>query len=179
MKSDQHQVKKAVDQLANQVDHTAAENYEKFASNLMQKGVTPKDILGLSDQMVEGIYGQAYRLYQTGRYKDASQLFRLLIMIKATESKFCLGLAACLHMMKDFQAAAEVYSICGVVDPHNPIPHFHASDCYIQLGDKLSAIVSLETAVKRAGEKQEYKTLKDRALLTIESLKKDLKESAK
>ena len=124
--------------------------------------------------MVEGIYGQAYRLYNTGKYKEAAQIFRLLIMINSTEPKYAMGLAACFHLMKDYKSATNTYSLIGIIDPQNPIPFYHSSDCFMQMGDQASALVMLEMAIKRAGEKPEFRTLKDRAILTAESLKKEL-----
>lgn len=189
MKSDQNQVKKAAQELGaeigkDSIGQTSEEEtkkhsdaYEKTAERIVQKGLMPKDIIGLSDQMVEGIYGQAYRMYQTGRYTDASQLFRLLVMINSNEAKYLLGLAACFHMLKEYKAATETYAVCAIIDPNNPIPHYHCSDCFIQLNDKISAMIALELAVQRAGDKPEYKNLKDRATLTIESLKKELNQS--
>jgi len=114
--------------------------------------------------MVEGIYGQAYRLYQTGRYNDASQLFRLLIMINSTDPKFTLGLGACMHMLKDYKAAAGIYALCAVIDPDNPLPHYHASDCFLQMNDKPSALIALELAVKKAAERPD--PIFSRAFLT-------------
>lgn len=183
MKSDQNQVKKATAELGSKlskdtIGRAPSENLEKAAQQVLQKGLMPKDTMGLSDQMVEGIYAQAYRLYQTGRYNDAIQMFRLLIMINSTESKYSLGLAACFHMLKEYKNAADTYTVCGIIDPENPIPHYHASDCYLQMKDNVSAIIALEIAVKRAGDKPEFKTLKDRALLTIESLKKEISKTA-
>lgn len=176
MKSDQNQAKKAVEKVGEESKNSEA--FQGAAKNILQKAALPKDLLGLSDQMVEGIYGQAYRLYQTGRYNDASQLFRLLIMINSTDSKFTLGLGACMHMLKDFKAAAGVYSLCAVIDPDNPLPHYHASDCFLQMNDKPSALISLELAVKRAGEKPEYQKLKDRAQMTIDNLKNEIEKRA-
>ena len=95
-------------------------------------------------------------------------------MINATETKYAMGLAACFHMLKDYKTAADTYSIVGVIDPESPISFYHASDCFMQMGDSVSALVALEMAVKRAGEKPEFRTLKDRANLTLESLKKDI-----
>jgi type III secretion system low calcium response chaperone LcrH/SycD len=85
-----------------------------------------------------------------------------------------MGLAACFHMMKEYKNAVSTYAICGVIDPDNPIPHYHASDCYIHMNDPVSALIALEMAIKRAGDKPEYQMLKDRALLSIESLKKEI-----
>ena len=138
--------------------------------------VTSKEILGLSDDMVEGIYGQAYQLYQTGKYKDAAQLFQLLIMVNSTEPKFHLSLAACLHMMKDYASAADAYAICSALDSDNPLPHYHASDCYLQLNDPYSALAALELTMERAGSKPQFQIIKDRSKLTAETLKKTLKE---
>jgi len=149
---------------------------DKAISRVLKGESTPKEAMGMTDAMIEAIYGQAYRLYNTGKYADASRLFRLLVMLVPIEPKFPLGLAASFHMMKDYRNAIQIYTFCSIADAQNPVPHYHAADCYMQLGDLAGAIVAMEMAAKRAGDKTEYKTLKDRALLTIESLKKALTE---
>jgi len=176
MKSEERQAKKATEQIAKTVGKDKTQGYDAVVQKVMKKGMVPKDFLGLSDQMVEGIYGQAYRLYNSGNYKDAIQIFRLLIMINSMEAKYSLGLAACFHMMKDYKSAAEMYTLCGILDTQSPIPPYHASDCYLQMNDKVSALISLEMAVKKAGARPEYQTLKDRAVLTAENLKKELQK---
>ncbi len=60
-----------------------------------------------------------------------------------------LGIAACFHMLKEYKNAVQAYMICAMLDPENPIPHFHASDCYVEMKDNLSAIISLDLAVQR------------------------------
>lgn len=172
MKGEQHQVKKAVEEIGASVGREKAQELQNVAAKVVSQGMMPKDMMGLSDAMVEGIYGQAFRLYNTGKYRDASQLFRLLIMLNSTEPKYAMGLAACFHMLKEYKNAVSTYAICGVIDPENPVPHYHASDCYIHLGDAASALIALDMAIKRAGEKPEYQTLRDRAKLMVESLKK-------
>lgn len=172
MKGEQkEQAKKAVESLGTGVGKAKGKNVDQATKQALMEQMLPKNALGLSDAMVEGLYSQAYRLYNTGKYKDASQLFRLLIMIDSSEAKFAMGLAACFHMMKEYSNAISTYALCGIIDPDSPIPHYHSSDCYIQMKDFLSAIISLEMAVKRAGERAEYQSLKDRAMMTIESLK--------
>ena len=141
-----------------------------------QEKITPKAAMGMTDEAVEEMYGQAYRLYNSGNYSDAVQLFRLLIMLNPMTSKYTLGLAACMHMMKEFRSAIELYTTCTALDPISPFPLYYLSDCYIKIQDQFSALVALEMTVKRAGEKPEYKVLKDRALLTMETLKRDLKK---
>lgn len=174
MKGEQQQIKKAAENLGATLSKEKSKDFQNIAAKAVQQGVMPKDMLGLSDAMIEGIYGQAYRLYNTGKYKDASQLFRLLIMLNSTESKYAMGLGACFHMLKEYKNAVSTYALCGVIDPENPIPHYHASDCYLHLQDPVSALIALEMTIKRAGDKPEFHTLKDRAMLTISSLKQEI-----
>lgn len=174
MKGDQQNIKKATAKMGGEIKVDPARQMQATLERTTRKGASPKEVLGLTDAMVEGIYGQAYRLYNTGKYRDASALFRMLIMINPTEPKYTMGLAACNHLMKDYKSAADVYAILAVIDPHNPVSFYHASDCYIKLNDAVSAIVALEMAIKKAGVKPEYHTLKDRANLTLENLRKEI-----
>lgn len=179
MKREQEKVSRAARGAADKMADEAAKNLEEAAENVVKRGILPKDAMGIDDQMLEGIYGQAYRLYNTGKYKEASQIFRLLIMVNSMEPKYTMGLAACFHMVKEYDHAVDGYTLCSIIDPDNPIPQYHAADCYINMGDKLSAVVALKMAVKRAGKRGEYATLVDRAEMMIESLQKELNEGEK
>jgi len=174
MEGDVREVKRAAESIGREMKEKSAAKMREMAGALAEKGGMPKDILGIGDAMVEGIYGQAYRLYNAGKYREASQLFRLLIMLNSVEPKYCMGMAACCHMLKEYAIAVQMYTTCGALDPENPVPHFHASDCYLQMEDPLSALLALEMAVKRAGEQPHYAVLKDRALLTMASLREEI-----
>lgn len=174
MKGEEKQVSEAAKNIGEQLKETNSEAYSKILKKATEGTVTPKDVLKISDAQIESIYAQAYRFYNTGKYKDASDLFRYLMMLNPTEAKYTLGLAACFHLMKDFEAAAQIYLLCNVLDDKSPIPAFHASDCYLQMKDKVSALVSLNMAIKKAGDRPEYQILKDRATMTAETLKKEL-----
>lgn len=177
MKGEQkEQAVKGMEEFAAKIKGEKGEKFREVTRGALGEKLIPKNALGMSDAMVEGLYAQAYRLYNTGKYKDASQLFRLLLTLNATEPKYAMGLAACFHMIKEYHNAINTYSLCGIMDADSPIPHYHASDCYLQLKDRISAIISLEMAIKRAGDKEEYRALKDRALMTVENLRKELGE---
>jgi len=174
MSLEQRRLRQAVEELGLKLAPQLQAQMQGIFDNITKKGESMKDVLGLNEKVVEGIYGQAYRLYNAGKYKEASQLFRLLIMLNGTESKYAMGLAACFHMLKEYVAAAELYSVCGLLDALNPIPYYHASDCYLAVGDKTSAIVALEMAAARSRERPIYSQLKDRALLTLSTLKQEM-----
>lgn len=185
MEGRQQQIKKAMEQLGEKLAEgspmegmlegiSVPEGLKKAAEEVTQKAASAKQAMGMTDAMIESIYGQAYRLYNTGKYKESAQLFRLLIMLDPKDPRYLLGIAASYHMLKEFKNAVSMYAVCAMADPDSPIPHYHVSDCYLQMKDKVSAIISLEMAVNRAKDLPAYQTLKDRALLTIENLKKEL-----
>lgn len=176
MKHSKHGIKKAVQQTGENIHKTHGEEFNKITNKAFKNSGLIKDIIGLSDDSAESIYSQAYLLYNTGKYNDSAELFRLLIMLNATEPKYIMGLAACFHMMKEYEGAASAYSLLSIVDPENPIPYFHASDCYIQMGDRGSAIVALEMAVQRSGAKPEFAMMKERSQITLQALKKEAAE---
>lgn len=148
------------------------EAFGPIAEKMMKQGMTPQEAMGVSSSYLENIYSQAYRLYNTGKYAEASHVFRILIMFNAMEPKYMLGLAACFHMLKDYGNAIQTYTMCAALDPKSPIPHYHSSDCFIQLEEYLSAMLCLELAIERAGGKPEYAKMKERAQMTLESVKK-------
>lgn len=169
------------EQMRKETMESAEKQGEKFdtaigeiANKMMIQGLTPKDAMGVSNSYLENVYAQAYRLYNTGKYSEAAHMFRILIMLNAMEPKYILGLAACFHMLKEYYDAIQSYTMCSALDPENPIPHYHSSDCFIQMKDYLSAMICLELAIARSGDKPEYAKMKERAQLSLESLKQQV-----
>lgn len=140
----------------------------------LKKGIMPKQALQINDDTMEAIYTQAYNLYNQAKYRDASYIFRLLMLLDFTMPKYVLGLAACAHRLRDFTNAANLYYLCGALDPSNPLPHFHAADCYMQLGAVAIASYSLSVAITTAGMQPQYEVIKQRAELMKEAVDKQL-----
>jgi len=154
MKHAKQEIKQATLQTGKFIQEKLGPDFGNIGGSGVKKGSSIKDILGISDDSAEAIYGQAYLLYNTGRYRDAAEIFRLLIMMNSTEPKYLMGLGACYHMLKEYHSAAITYMLVSAIDVESPFPYFHASDCYIQIGDKVSGALMLEMALKRSGEKK-------------------------
>lgn len=176
MKPEEQQVKGAALKIGKGIEEQLRNAVPTILKSTLETGKIPKEALGFSEERVRTIYAQAYRLYNTGKYTDASHLFRLLIALVPTDAKYYLGLAACFHLLKEYQGAVQVYTACAAIDAKSPVAYFHSSDCYIQLHDQMSAWVALQMAVERAGDQPAYQVLKERALLTIENIKKELEK---
>jgi type III secretion system low calcium response chaperone LcrH/SycD len=173
-----HQAQDQIDKEARDVAEKQAEEFNAVlgdtANKVLKQGMTPKEAAGLSNDYMENVYAQAYRLYQTGKYVEAIHLFRMLIMLNAMEPKYMLGLAACFHLLKEYTNAIQIYTMCSALDPRNPLPHYHASDCFIQMKEFLSAMICLELVIQQAGNRTEYAKIKERAQLSVESLKQQV-----
>jgi type III secretion system low calcium response chaperone LcrH/SycD len=167
---------KKMDDIPNVEDQSKkfAAAFDEISHKMLKQGMTPKDAMGVSPQILENVYAQAYRLYNTGKYIEATHLFRILIMLNAMEPKYMLGLAACFHMLKEYENAIQSYTMCSALDPKTPLPYYHSSDCFIQMKDYLSAMICLELTMDRAGNKSEYAKMKERAQLSLEALRKQL-----
>lgn len=153
----------------------AKETIAALLTEAMNKGIMPKHALHLGDETMEAIYGQGYNLYNQGRYKEASYIFRLLMLLDYMTPKYMLGLAASLHRMKEYTTAANVYLLCGTIDAGNPLPHYHAADCYMQLNLPVMAIFSLDLAISSAGNQPQYAIIKERAKLMRDALDQQVK----
>jgi type III secretion system low calcium response chaperone LcrH/SycD len=149
---------------------SANKNLCQVVDDVLNKGMVPQDAVGISDTTTENLYNRAYQLYQGGKYTDALHHFRTLILMRATDMRFAFGLASCFHMLKTYEQAAEAYINCTLVDAKDPLPFYHASDCYIQMDNSGAAALMLNMAISRAGDQKRYQELKKQALLALEAL---------
>ncbi len=163
-------VEKPMEEAISKVSADMKEKVKTLAEDMYKKGKSPKEAMGFTDEMAEGIYSFGYRLYSNGKYSEAAPIFRLLILLDPTQLKYLLGMAACFHMLKEYQSAATTYSLCCIVDTNDPMAAYHASDCYLHLNEIPTAMRSLQVAIQRMGSKKEYAALKERARLNLESL---------
>lgn len=175
----QGQPKEKAAELSRLASGPARDTMKTILFGAVNKGILPKHALRLGDDTMEAIYSQAYTLYNQGKYQDASYIFRLLMLLDYMTSKYILGLAACLHRMKDYKNAANVYLLCSTLDSTNPLPHYHSADCYLQLGFPEMAAFSLGLVLAAAGDQPQYAVIKERARLMKETLDKELDEKVK
>ncbi len=175
--------RKEIQEAVNKLEEQTRDEMMGTMKELMEKGfnknLTPKDSLQLSNEVMETIYSHGYTLYNTGRYSESGYIFRLLIMLDYMESKYQMGLAACLHMEKRYLNAAQLYMMTAILAPGNPLPYYHAADCFIQIGSPSSATFMLQMAIEEADEKAEFGILTERCRMMKESLRESAEEEEK
>ncbi len=137
---------------------------------MIVEGMSPKQAINISDDTMEGFYTEGQRLYSSGKYEDALRMFRFLTLLDPTRIRYILGMAACQHMRGKYIGAAQLYQMCGLADPTDPIPHFHMADCYLKLDMIAVAVHCLKTTVRYCGGEPKYAKIRDRAKMMIKEL---------
>lgn len=151
-----------------------SEFFEQFSQKFLSGGLLPKDILKIDDRDSELMYSKAYHFYNSGNYEESCRLFQMLMGLNPSEYKYVMGLAACYLMMRDIENALKFYTLAGALDPHAPLPHFHSAECFLQAGDRISALVALEMTITRTKGKPELKELADRSAMMTNKLTLEL-----
>lgn len=169
-KMSQDEIKEAIAKLDMKAGDQAKEAFSMLLERAMASNMVPKAALGVSDEMMESMYAHAYNLYNQGMYEESSYMFRMLILLDISELKYFMGMAACLHMMEDYENAIRVYSMLGLMSDHDPLPFYHASDCYMKLEQPLAARLMLQQALRECEGRSEHKMLAERIQMMVESL---------
>lgn len=146
---------------------------EHMVNNVMNKGMMLKDAAGIKSSDLETLYAQAYQLYNTGKFEESRALFALLVNVDPIEPKYLFGVAACSHMLEQYEQAANCYNHSALLENENPVPYYHCADCYMKLEDKFSAIVVLKLCLERCGNKPQYSVIKDRAQMTLKKAEEE------
>jgi len=174
MKKKQEDLIEAVMKVAEDDSPRVKEGVDKFIENVFDKGMLPKDALGIEDNDTEAMYAQAYQMYNMGKYQDARAIFASLTLIDQLDPRFLFGHAACSHMMEEYQSAADIYMQQAIISPEDPVAYYHAADCYLKLGDPFSATVALKLVIKRSGENPKFATIKERSEMTVKNIEEKL-----
>lgn len=122
----------------------------------------------LSEEALEVLYAFAYRFYRDGLYEKARDFFRYLTLIAAEDQRHWVGLAGASQMLKDLDQALQAYSFAAILDSKDPLPHFHAAECYFKSGTPHEGMKALSLAEQLAQDHPQ----KEQLLTHIELLRK-------
>lgn len=114
------------------------------------------DILGISENEISPIplelerqfYATAFGLYEKGDYRGAAQLFTQLVLTDPFSVHYWQGLASSKQMAKEYHAAVHAWSLAALLRENDPLPHFHAAECFLSLDEKEDALKALDAALE-------------------------------
>lgn len=169
-------IKDTVSKMSQRFPDEDPKKHEELLIKIFEEGKSPKEAMGFDDKFMEHLYADGYRLFQSGNYEDAKQIFLFLMKLNPSESKYAYGVGSCFQKQEEWQYAINAYMACMVADLSSPLPLFHVADCLLRLNSPSEALIVLKSAVDLAN-KPEHSALKQRAEMMIESLTNDLNKN--
>ncbi len=109
--------------------------------NLPPDGVEP-----LSQEGQNELYATAYNLYNDGDYGMAAKVFTKLVLSAPLNRGFWKGLASSEQMKKEYTAALHAWCMVVLLNDKDPLPHFHAAECYLSQDNAEEANKALKAA---------------------------------
>lgn len=173
------QVQLAVKELGDEVPDAIKKKTTESLIKMYEEGLWPKEAMGIPQQLLDTIYEYGYRMFQSGKYKDALDCFKLLRQLDPPVFRYHFAVAASYHYLKQYPDAAGNYLFCTFMEPRNPIPYFHLYDCYIKQDALEPALEALNNVIQRSGDRPQFAQLKERSLLEKQRLEKEMEARSK
>ncbi|WP_415748962.1 type III secretion system translocator chaperone SicA [Burkholderia sp. BE17] len=116
----------------------------------VESGAALKDLQGVSDELMDGIYAFAYHFYRQDRLDDAEVFFRFLCVYDFHNPEYTMGLAAVHQLKKDYAKAIDLYALAYSQSNDDCRPMFHAGQCHLQMGKAVLARRCFQVAEARS-----------------------------
>lgn len=177
MVDEKQQVKDAIEQVleetAKELSDKEKQQYRELFQKITLENQAPYEAMELSDDAMESMYGHAYRLYKTGNFEEAIEVFKLLFSLNPKDGRYSLGLGACNQQLGYNDDAINAYMVATVAEPYSPIPLYYMSECYLQKMQLEKAFVALMWALKACEHDEKYKKMESRIIMTVKGIVKE------
>lgn len=135
----------------------------------VQQGFALKDIQGVSDGVMEGVYAYAYDFYQKGQLEEAETFFRFLCLYDMYNVDYLLGLGAVYQLRKHYQRALDTYALAAALAKNDSRPMFYAGQCNMMLRRRGKARFCFEIVAAESLDQN----LKNKAQAYLEAIVSD------
>lgn len=151
-------------ELQKQLDETFAR-----IGRLVQEG-KPIPFESFTSEDYKTLYTIGYGLYEAGDAKQAKHVFHQLVLAKPLQSEYWFGMGCCLQMLKQYEQALSAWAMCSLLDGHNPIPHFHAGECYMAMQEAQEARKAFRLFVHMAKNEPQYADLVKKTQVLVQEI---------
>lgn len=172
-------IKSTVAKMGPEFTKEQRKEHAKILVKIFEKGLTPQEAMNVSDTEIAEMYNFARNLFDSGKYVEARELFKMLCTLSPYEAGFAIALGACHHKLNDYKNALTAYMLGAGLEKDNPVPLFYCYDCFLKSNDQVSAGIMLCNVIARSGDQPQYAEIKERASLLLEPLEKEIAEKNK
>lgn len=163
-------IKKLVKENSQGLTEEELKREEEAMLKIFFEGSFPADALGFSKEFLDEVYHYAYNLFQQNKIEEASQLFRWLKKMVPVEPIYTIALIHCLTLQKKWLGAISYLLELAYLDVEDPVPFEKISECLIELGDLSGALITIDKAIERAGDKKEFAEAKGKWQLRYDNI---------
>lgn len=149
---------------------SSAKNIGETFKPFLTNGVPLYLLRGVSKQDLDALYVMAYNLYSEKKYQRAFQIFQAIALYNHFDKRGWMGSAACCQLLGNYRAAVSCYAYASLIDAEDPVPLFHAIECYIALKSYDEAHSALGAMLLLAEKNSKFAQLKNWATKMKEAL---------
>ncbi|GAB3629522.1 hypothetical protein GCM10027419_43740 [Pandoraea terrae] len=102
-------------------------------------GATLKDVHGVSEDLMQGLYAHAYDFYDKGRLDQAEAFFRFLCIYDFYNQDYLIGLGAVFQLKQQFRKAIDLYAVAFALGKSDYRPVFYAGQCHLSMQNEEEA----------------------------------------
>lgn len=135
-----------------EISQKLSEEYSDALLDAIQNGASLKDVQGITDQTMQGVYSLAYDFYSHGKLNDAESLFRFLCVYDFHNPEYAMGLAAVYQLKKNYHKAIDFYALAYSQAKDDYRPMFYAGQCNLMLRRGVQAKRCFEIVANRCGD---------------------------
>lgn len=146
---------------------------KKWLKKQLEKGKSPQELLGFSDEAMLRFYTAAYKLFEHHHYEDAANAFLFLITLNSFHHDYWLGLGMSMQLLGDYEAAIDAYEMAAICKLESPVPYFYLAKCLFAIHDRESSVQALDLAIEYSGDEFQFADLKAQAIAARDLLLKD------
>lgn len=139
--------------------------FVNFIEQATEKLKAASDETKWSPEEQKTLYLSAFTFYQQKNFALAEPLFTQLCLSNPFEESFWRGLASSLQMISKWKESLQAWCIVALLQDQDPLPHFHAAECFFLLKEKEEAEKALVQAEKRFSGAKDIETLKNNICL--------------
>lgn len=130
------------------VSQTLAKLVEKSAKKMYRGSVTLSDVVGLSDNELEAMYGVGYHLFNWGKYQPALDIFSVLTLYSPFRGHYWRAAGAVNQAMRRFKEAIVAYDMALTNNNQDAVSYTYRGESYIAVGDSNSGVRDLKKAIE-------------------------------
>jgi len=127
-------------------------------------GLSPQQILAISQETMETFYEAAYQLLLHQRYNEAAHAFLFLVTLNSYDARYWTGLGLSSQFCQEYEGALDAYEMAAICDIDDPTPYYHMAKCLFALHDRESALAACNLAIEYADDMPQFETLKKEAI---------------